>query len=57
MRILPTALLLCAMAGSGVAAQVPRPSPNLEVEMPQGKKLALHSLKGKIVALTFLSTT
>jgi thiol-disulfide isomerase/thioredoxin len=54
MRILPVALLLCAAAFAG---DIPRPAPNLEIELPQGRKLALHSLKGKIVVLGFISTT
>jgi hypothetical protein len=58
MRILPSATILCAFAAAvAVAQQVPRPSTNLEIELPQGKKLALHSLRGKSVVLTFISTT
>lgn len=49
--------MLCAVAATCAMAQVPRPSPNLEIEMPQGKKLALQSLRGKVVALAFIATT
>jgi hypothetical protein len=58
MRIVPAATILCAFAATAaVAEDVPRPAPALEIEMPQGKKLTLRSLHGKVVALTFISTT
>jgi hypothetical protein len=58
MRIVPSAIVLSALAATAaVAGEVPRPAQPLEIEMPQGKKLPIKSLRGKIVALTFLSTT
>jgi hypothetical protein len=58
MRIVPSAIVLSALAATAAAAQeVPRPALPLEIEMPHARKLSLKSLRGKIVALTFISTT
>ena len=49
----------CAAAAAvpAWAADVPRPSPDFSINMPDGGKLAVKSYRGKVVVLTFISTT
>ena len=51
-------LLLAALAAPAIFAQadVPRQSPEFTVMLPGGKPLAISSLRGKVVVLTFIST-
>lgn len=39
------------------AAEVPRPSPDFGINMPDGTKLPLKKYRGKVVVMTFISTT
>lgn len=48
---------LLAFALAGVAATVPRPSPEFVITLPDGKQTLLSQHRGKIVALAFISTT
>ncbi len=41
----------------GAAAQVPRPAGDVAINVPGGKQISLKEYRGKIVALTFISTT
>jgi cytochrome oxidase Cu insertion factor (SCO1/SenC/PrrC family) len=57
-RLARCALLFCATAVlPGLLAQVPRPAPDFSISLPDGNKLPLKALKGKVVALFFISTT
>lgn len=49
--------LLAAGIVSSARAQVPRPSPEYSTLLPDGRHLLLSELRGKVVALEFLSTT
>src|SRR5712692_3472000 len=51
------AFLFCALALDAGALPVPRHSPEFAVQFPNGHQLLLSSLKGKVVAIEFLSTT
>lgn len=51
------ALYLGVAAVAGIAAQVPRPSPDFTISLPDGKKVPLRQYRGKVVALAFVSTT
>ena len=55
-RLVLAALLLLSM-GSIRAQEVPRPAPEFTMTLPGGKPFAVHSLHGKVVVLTFISTT
>lgn len=52
------ALLLSAalLAGPAFSAVIPRPAPEIMVDMQNGTRLALSQLKGKVVALEILLT-
>ena len=39
------------------AGEVPRPSPDLEVAMPDGAKVKLSQYKGKVLAFACVMTT
>jgi hypothetical protein len=45
------------MTFAAVAAEVPRPSPNLAISLPNGQQIHLEQFRGKVVALAFVSTT
>jgi peroxiredoxin len=55
----PVALAALALASvlSGLAAVIPRPAPELTVQLPGGKTAKLSQFRGKIVALEFILTT
>jgi len=57
MRTASVALLCAAFSLPPLLSQLPRPSPEFAVMMPGGKPLPLHTLKGKVVLLAFISTT
>jgi thiol-disulfide isomerase/thioredoxin len=54
-RMFLAGVLLAAAAA--FAQEVPRPSPEFIVTLPGGKPLSIQSLRGKVVALVFVSTT
>src|SRR5690242_2546949 len=59
MRILPGTALCTAIvlvAPLTRAAVVPRPAPDLTINLGQGKQLKLSQYKGKTVALAFILT-
>ena len=57
LRRLITALVLSALAISGAAAaNLPRPSPDLAINLGPGKQLKLSQYKGKPVVLAFILT-
>jgi len=50
--------ILAAMMTAGAAwAQVPRPSPDFNFALADGRKVSLSQYRGKVVALAFLSST
>lgn len=51
------ALLPVAAAATLEARELPRPSKELVIDLPDGKTLQLSSFKGKVVAVEFLLTT
>ena len=51
------ALLTAAAAVFAAGAQLPRPAPDLTINLNGGKKLQLSSYKGKPVVLAFILTT
>jgi hypothetical protein len=52
------AIVLAALiAFSGVAADFPRPVGDIDVTLPDGKKLQFDSYRGKVVCLAFIVTT
>src|SRR4051794_5404778 len=51
------ALLIAAAAMLAAGAQVPRPAPDLTVNLNGGKKLQLSAYKGKPVVVAFILTT
>jgi hypothetical protein len=58
MRLSRFALLACAAAAvPALLAQIPRPAPDFSVNLPDGNKLPLTALRGKVVGLFFISTT
>ena len=50
------AFLLSAAALPVWAVDVPRPSQDFSIDMPDGTKLPIKSFRGKVVALAFIST-
>lgn len=56
MRFLAVGLLTAAFALQA-AAPVPRPAGQLTITEPSGKKIAVASMKGKVVVVQFLLTT
>jgi|ERR1044071_2215388 thiol-disulfide isomerase/thioredoxin len=51
-------VLICSIAFTAAwAANVPRKCPDFVVHLPAGKNLPLSSLRGKILAIAFISTT
>ncbi len=59
MRIKTTrwAAFVLALGGFLRAAEVPRKAPELDINLPNGKHLLLSQFRGKVVVLTFISTT
>jgi len=53
MRIAQLAVLLAATA----VAQAPRPAPDFSINMLDGSKVPISKYRGKIVVLTFISTS
>jgi cytochrome oxidase Cu insertion factor (SCO1/SenC/PrrC family) len=39
------------------AAEIPRPSPDFSINLADGTKLPLNKFRGKVVVMTFISTT
>ena len=39
------------------AAEIPRKAPELEINLPDGKKLNVSDFRGKVVCLAFILTT
>ncbi len=50
-------LLLCASVAAVFPSDLPRPAPELAIQMPSGEQLKMSKFKGKVVVLEFLSTT
>lgn len=48
---------LSLFAGLGIAADVPRPSPEFAISMMGGKQILVSQYRGKVVALAFILTT
>jgi thiol-disulfide isomerase/thioredoxin len=54
----PTLLLTAVLTAIPLAgAQIPRPSPEFVIALPNGQQELLSKYKGKVVVLEFLSTT
>ena len=51
------ALTIAAAALVAAAAQIPRPAPDLTINLNAGKRLQLSAYKGKAVVLAFILTT
>src|SRR4051794_4247883 len=51
------ALTIATAALAAAAAQIPRPAPDVTINLNGGKKLQLSSYKGKPVVLAFILTT
>jgi hypothetical protein len=39
------------------ASEIPRPTGNFSVDLPNGQKLPLSQYRGKVIGLAFISTT
>jgi cytochrome oxidase Cu insertion factor (SCO1/SenC/PrrC family) len=52
-------LLAAAMALSltAAAAEIPRKAPDVDITLPDGKKLNLDAYRGKVVCFAFILTT
>ncbi len=50
-------LALVLAASTALAAEIPRPAPELAIHMPDGSQKLLSSYRGKVVALSFMFTT
>jgi hypothetical protein len=50
-------LILSAMPPSLVAADTPRPAPDISVSLPDGRQLRLADYRGKVVSFAFILTT
>jgi hypothetical protein len=50
-----SAILLSALPM--IAAEIPRPAPELAIALPDGKQLRVTDYRGKAVILTFILTT
>jgi hypothetical protein len=48
---------LSLLAAAGFAVDIPRPSPDLAIKIPNSSDLHLSQYRGKIVGLAFISTT
>ena len=55
MRSFCIGLLVAAV--SAIGAQIPRPSPEFAIQMPNGQHELLSKHKGKVVVLEFMLTT
>ena len=49
--------LLACLALSALAAEVPRPAPEISIALPDGKQAKASDYKGKVVVATFFLTT
>jgi len=56
-RLLGIGIGLGLLAASLIAAEVPRPAPELAIRLVNGQQLLLSHYRGKVVALEFLYTT
>ena len=56
-RALGSLALALGMSAAALAADIPRPSPNLAISLPGGQQIHLEQYRGKVVALAFISTT
>ena len=45
------------IASSLVAAEIPRPAPDLAIPLPDGKQMKVSDYRGKVLCLTFILTT
>jgi hypothetical protein len=48
---------LVALLGSAFAAELPRKSPDLMVQLTDGKQLRVSDYRGKVLCLVFILTT
>jgi hypothetical protein len=55
--VLGASCVLLFAVSAGMAQQVPRPSPDFQIQFPDGKAQTLSQYRGKVVALEFLFTT
>ena len=44
-------------AGSAMAADLPRPSPDFTIPLPGGKQVKVSDYRGKVLCLVFILTT
>jgi hypothetical protein len=49
--------ILALLAGSAIAADIPRPSPDFMVQLMGGKQLKVSDYRGKVLCLVFILTT
>jgi peroxiredoxin len=56
MRIFRCILIALGFTVAAIAGNVPRAAPSLELKTTQGKTVSLQGLKGKVVAVLWLST-
>ena len=56
-RLLGIGIGLGVLAASLIAAEVPRPTPELAIRLVNGQQVLLSHYRGKVVALEFLYTT
>jgi len=50
-------VFLALLAGSAMAAEIPRPSPDFAVQLAGGKQIKVSDYKGKVLCLIFILTT
>jgi peroxiredoxin len=53
----PLFAILAMFASSLVAAEIPRPAPDLAIPLPDGKQVKVSDYRGKVLCLTFILTT
>src|ERR1700753_1869532 len=57
-RLISAAAGLLMLAGGALrAAEIPRPAPDLQITMNNGKPVKLSDYKGRVVAVCFILTT
>ena len=54
MRAIALAIGLTVLAG---AAEVPRKAPDVDITLPDGRKVNIGDYRGKVLCLTFILTT
>ena len=54
MRTIALAISLTVLAG---AAEIPRKPAEIDITLPDGKKVSIEEYRGKVLCLTFILTT